>query len=173
MRASRIRSRPPAGVDLNTYAARGRTSSRSPALAGPLPLAPRREAREPLYADRSCPSTSNGCRTCPRRVTIYIKRRASLECKVSGLRLLRGRSGDESAASVDGRVGRACPAAGLRPSPPAMVLRLLILLAVIAAPLEPVEAQYRGTRIVQVKQAKGPKRVKDPAAELARLKRAE
>src|SRR5918994_2994569 len=97
MRASRIRSRPPAGADLNTYAARGRTSSRSPALAGLLPLAPRREAREPLHADRSCPSTSNGCRTCPRRVTMYIKRRASLECKVSGLRLLRGRSGDESA----------------------------------------------------------------------------
>ena len=51
-----------------------------------------------------------------------------------------------------------------------MVLRLLILLAVIAAPLEPVEAQYRGTRIVRVKQATGPKRVQDPAAELARLK---
>ncbi len=76
-------------------------------------------------------------------------------------------------ASADGRVGRACPAAGLRPSPPAMVLRLLILLAVIAAPLEPVEAQYRGTRIVRVKRAKGPKWVQDPAAELARLKRAE
>ena len=54
-----------------------------------------------------------------------------------------------------------------------MVLRLLILLAVIAAPLEPVEAQYRGTRIVRVKRAKGPKWVKDPAAEQARLKRAE
>ena len=48
-----------------------------------------------------------------------------------------------------------------------MVLRLLILLAVIAAPLEPVEAQYRGTRIVRVKRAKGPKWVQDPAAELA------
>jgi hypothetical protein len=54
-----------------------------------------------------------------------------------------------------------------------MVLRLLILLAVIAAPLEPVEAQYRGTRIVRVKRATGPKWVQDPAAELARLKRAE
>ena len=38
-----------------------------------------------------------------------------------------------------------------------MVLCLLILLAVIAAPLEPVEAQYRSTCIVRVKQTKGPK----------------
>src|SRR5215218_11351405 len=90
--------------------------------------------------------------------------------------MYRGAEGDrtmKARISADGRVGRACPAAGLRPSPPAMVLRFLILLAVIAAPLEPVEAQYRGTRIVRVKQATGPKRVQDPAAELARLKRAE
>ena len=54
-----------------------------------------------------------------------------------------------------------------------MVLRFLILLALAAAPLEPAEAQYRGTRIVRVKRGAGPKGWRDPAAEQARLKRAE
>ena len=54
-----------------------------------------------------------------------------------------------------------------------MALRFLILLILVAAPLETVEAKQRGTRIVRVAHGARLKWWRDPAAEQARLKRAE